>query len=80
MLTVVDRVNVRTIVAATKPRRFEDSFTEIFLKVWFEELSDPVEFTASPFDCERHGKELWIRAMNGEYGKVEVIPMDWSPT
>ncbi len=62
----------RSIIAASEPRRYADSFTEIWLKVWFEELSDPVEFLASPFDCERHGKELWIRAMAGEYGEIEV--------
>lgn len=64
----------RTIVAALNPRRYQDSFTEIYLKVWFEELSEPVTFLATPFDCERHGKELWIRAMGGEYGPIEVLP------
>lgn len=41
--------------------------------VWFEELKEPVEFWATPFDCERHGKELWIRAMAGEYGPIEIV-------
>ncbi len=64
----------RTIIAAMSPRRFADTFTEIMLKVWFEELGEPVEFMASPFDCERHGKVLWFRAMAGEYGPIEVLP------
>lgn len=63
----------RTIVAATEPRRLADSYTEVRLKVWFEELDEPVDFIATPFDCERHGKELWIRAMAGEYGPIEVV-------
>lgn len=66
-------INARTIISAVSPRRYIDSFTEIMLTVWFEELSGPVEFLATPFDCERHGKELWIRAMAGEYGEVEII-------
>ncbi len=65
--------NTRTIVSAINPVRFEDSYTEIYLKVWFEELDEPVIFCATPFDCERHGKELWIRAMAGEYGQINVV-------
>ena len=63
----------RTIISAMNPFRYEDSYTEIFLIVWFEEIDEPLEFLASPFDCERHGKELWIRAMAGEFGPIEVI-------
>lgn len=66
-------ITTRTIVAATEPRRYADSFTEIFLKVWFEEIDGPVPFLATPFDCERHGKQLWIRAMAGHYGPIDVI-------
>ncbi|MGY3278113.1 hypothetical protein [Bradyrhizobium sp. S3.7.6] len=62
-----------TIIAAMYPRRYEDSYTEIFLKVWFEELSEPVEFLATLFDGEGHGRELWFRAMKGEYGPIEII-------
>lgn len=68
-----------TIISAMNPERYEDSYTEIFLKVWFEEIGEPLEFLASPFDCERHGKELWIRAMAGEFGPIEVLPAEQSP-
>lgn len=63
----------RTIISAMQPRRLADSYTEIWMLVWFEELPEPVEFLASPFDPERHGKELWIKAMAGEYGQIEVV-------
>jgi hypothetical protein len=63
----------RTIVAAMYPRRYEDSFTEIWLKVWFEELDDPVDFLATLFDGAPHGRELWFRAMKGEYGTIDII-------
>lgn len=68
-----------TIVSAVNPYRYRDSYTELFLKVWFEELSEPVPFLATPFDIERHGKELWIRTMRGDFGEIEVIDKD-TPT
>jgi hypothetical protein len=61
----------RTIVSALNPVRVEDDY-RVFLTVWFAELNGPIEFIASPLDCEVHGRELWIRAMAGEYGPVEV--------
>lgn len=69
----------RTVVAATEPRRFQDTFNIILLKVWFEELPAPVEFVATPFDCEQHGRALWARARAGEYGPIAVIPQN-APT
>lgn len=63
----------RTIVSAVEPRRLADSYTEIWMRVWFEELTEPVVFLASPFDPERHGKELWIRAMRGDFGEIDVV-------
>ena len=67
----------RTIVSAVHPVRFSDDCA-VCLKVWFEELDEPIIFLADPFDCERHGKELWIRAMAGEFGPVTIIerPID----
>ncbi len=61
----------RTIISAMNPfRRSNDC--AVLLKVWFEELEEPVWFVADPFDCERHGKELWIRAMAGEFGPITI--------
>jgi hypothetical protein len=76
MIKVKNPADVRTIVAATEPTRFRDSSAAIMLKVWFEELDEPVSVVATPFDCERHVKELWIRAMAGEYGPITVLPID----
>lgn len=62
----------RHIISATNPYRYEGG-CEVWLKVWFEEFDGPIEdFCATPFDIETHGKELWIRAMAGEYGPVEI--------
>ena len=60
----------RTILAATDPVMIDCS--TIRLKVWFDQLEYPVIFKASPLDVERHGKELFIRAMAGEYGPIAV--------
>ena len=68
-------INSRTVISAVNPKLYEGNYTEIFLNVWFEEFVGPLPFIASPFDCERHGKELWIRAMAGEFGEIEVIPV-----
>lgn len=61
------------IIAATSPWRFEDDYTIVYLKVWFTEFEHPFEsYGATMFDCEPHGRELWFRAMKGEYGPIEV--------
>lgn len=62
---------VRTIISAIDPVRMAGEHT-VLLKVWFAELDEPVLFNASPLDCEPHGRELWIRAMAGEYGPVLI--------
>lgn len=64
----------RTVISAADPRCFQDTDNVILLKVWFEELPKPVEFCATPFDCEQHGRALWARARAGEYGPVTIIP------
>jgi hypothetical protein len=76
IFNVKNPADVRTIIAAVEPQRFRDDYTVIMLKVWYEELLHPVPTIATPFDCERHCKELWIRAMAGEYGLIEVLPYD----
>jgi hypothetical protein len=70
--------NIRTIIAAVDPYMAEDDH-RVHLKVWFEELPEPVHFTADPGDCEPHGRELWIRALAGEYGTVRVLQFDKLP-
>jgi hypothetical protein len=67
------------IISAMNPKRRDGDYTMILMDVWFEEFDGPLPFAASPFDCERHGKELWIRAMAGEYGPVTVIPTNATP-
>lgn len=63
----------RTIVSALGPKIVRGDYTDIHLTVWFEELPASVPFIASIFDCEPHGRELWFRAMKGEYGEIEIV-------
>jgi hypothetical protein len=65
-------ITTRTIVSALYPVKYWWDLP-ISLKVWFEELDGPIMFLADPFDCERHGKELWFRAMAGEYGTMTLV-------
>lgn len=65
--------NTRTIISAMNPMMREGDYTAIILTVWFEELDSAVQFLATLFDIERHGKELWLRAMAGEFGPITVI-------
>lgn len=65
------------IITALYPVRISDD-CRVYMKVWFEELDGPVIFVADPFDPERHGKELWIRAMAGEYGPVRLFDAESS--
>ena len=66
----------REVISATNPRRYQNTDRVILLKVWFEEMPKPVEFVATPFDCEQHGRALWARARAGEYGPITIIPED----
>ena len=62
------------VISAANPVRYE-GHCEVWLKVWFEEFDEPFDpYCATPLDCEVHVKELWIRAMAGEYGPVKVLP------
>jgi hypothetical protein len=61
------------IISAINPRREADDFTMIWMEVWFEEFNGPLLFGATLFDCEGHGRELWFRAMKGEYGEIEIL-------
>lgn len=61
------------IVSATNPRRMAGDDTSITLDVLFSHLPERVPFTAKADDSERHGRELYVRAVRGEYGEIEVL-------
>lgn len=61
------------IVSAKKPRRPEGDDSSITLDVRFAHLSESIPFTARADDSEVHGRELYVRAVRGEYGEIEII-------
>ncbi|WP_421260253.1 tail fiber assembly protein [Aeromonas sp. 600774] len=46
----------------------------INMEVLFSHLPDFVPFSARKDDAEEHGRELYTRAMFGEFGTITVIP------
>lgn len=49
--------------------------TVINLTIRFEEIDEELPFTASPDDCEEHGKVIYNLAVNGEFGEIsDFIP------
>lgn len=50
----------------------------ILLTVLFAEIGTEIEFAASPDDTEAHGRDLYARALVGEYGDIApyVAPVE----
>jgi hypothetical protein len=54
---------------ATNPQWFNAEHTSIYLLVDFEDLG-VLPFSATMSDCEAHGREIFERAIAGEFGEV----------
>ena len=63
----IDIIKVRNVTAHL------ELDNELNMEVLFAHLSAFVPFTARRNDCEEHGRELYSRAMFGEFGPIEVI-------
>ena len=61
------------IIHAENPRQFDGDSETIILDVLFSHLPDAIQFAARKDDHEQHGRELYVRAVFGEYGPIEVI-------
>ena len=48
--------------------------TSITLDVLFSHMPDRMPFTAKNDDFEGHGRELYDRAMSGEFGEIVIVP------
>jgi len=59
-----------TIESAHRPAYFDAAGTVITLQVKFTELESEVPFGATPTDPEAHGRDLYARAVAGEFGPV----------
>jgi hypothetical protein len=63
------------VISAERPRHYAGDPASITLDVRFAHLPDPVQFAARKDDTEEHGRELYSRAVFGEFGDIEVIPV-----
>lgn len=63
------------VLSAVHPRHYAADPDSITLDVRFAHLTEPVQFTARKDDPMEHGRELYSRAVFGEFGDIEVIPV-----
>ena len=61
------------VLSAARPRHDGSDPDSITLDVLFAHLPEPVQFAARKDDSEEHGRELYSRAVFGEFGDIEVI-------
>lgn len=61
------------IISAKNPRRMEWDEAAITLDVLFSHMQESMPFTATADDMEEHGRELYVRALHGEYGEIAVV-------
>jgi hypothetical protein len=60
---------------ANNPKWVDQAHTTIDLIVRFEEIDEDLPFHATPYDVEEHGRDIFERAKNGEFGVVA----EWTP-
>jgi len=56
---------------AKEPKFSSEDGGMINLIVKFDEFDEEVPFTANPNDVISHGRELYAKAMNGDFGEIE---------
>lgn len=60
------------VISAKKPRRYQGG-KSITLDVLFNHLPEPVPFTAVADDSAEYGRELYVRALFGEFGEISEL-------
>lgn len=61
------------LIYAKDPVWANRSQTLINLTVRFEEIDEDLPFTANPNDTEDHGRDIYARAIAGEFGEVALF-------
>lgn len=65
------------LISATNPAWANRSQTLVNLTVRFEEIDEDLPFTANPNDVEAHGRDIYARAIAGEFGAI--APFEATP-
>ena len=60
---------------ANNPKWVDEAHTSIDLTVRFEEIDEDLPFSATLNDTEEHGRDIFKRAKNGEFGDIA----EWTP-
>jgi hypothetical protein len=66
------KINLKS---ASNPKWVDEAHTSINLTVNFEEIGQDVPFHATPDDTEEHGRDIYARAIAGEFGVIA----EWTP-
>ena len=67
------------IESAHSPKWVTAGHTAINVVVKFKEISTEIPFTASATDIELHGRELFTRALAGDFGDIEEPVLQSQP-
>lgn len=60
---------------AKNPRWVNAEHTMIDLEIKWDQIDEELPFTASPTDCEAHGRAIFDAAAAGQFGEVaEYVP------
>ncbi len=65
----------RNLKYANNPKWVDQAHTSIELTVRFEEIDEDLPFHATPSDVEEHGRDIYKRAKDGEFGVIA----EWTP-
>jgi hypothetical protein len=65
---------------AKNPVWVDENYTMIDLTIKWAEIDEELPFTASPDDCEAHGRAIFVAAVAGEYGSVAKYLPPPAPT
>ena len=69
-----------TIDYAKNPQFENAEGTSICLTVKFNEIETELPFSATPFDCYEYGRDLYARALEGEFGTIKEYIAPSQPT
>jgi hypothetical protein len=63
------------LIYANNPKWVDEAHTSINLTVRFEEIDEDLPFHATPYDVEEHGRDIFTKAIAGEFGVIA----EWTP-
>jgi hypothetical protein len=68
------------LISAKNPKWIDAEHTRIDVIALFDRIPEEIPFTADPNDCEAHGRDIFAKAVAGEFGPVEEYEPPPPPT